>query len=233
MRLPSKSLAAVLAALSLSAPGFAQDSTAPEVAAPAPPALEASAPAREASPDATRDFKAERLALAASKGYNAYAIGDKERSLVDAYYAIEQAADTTPEKRKAAIDDMLQQLPLSFFPHAIAARWYRERFESSSPPDQSLYDEGYRQHRIAQGIMDSIADSGDGASQDTAWVVIHVGEEYMLMEYLELQPKDQSLLFDSKGRAYDAFRVVDKEGKERQVFFDISAFFGKGFDLDP
>ena len=77
--------------------------------------------------------------------------------------------------------------------------------------------------------------SGDGATQQTA-IVIHsnnegdgVGKEYEILRYLGLRPTTQSLIFDEKsGKPYDMIEVIDPmTGETRQVWFDISKYFGK------
>ena len=50
-------------------------------------------------------------------------------------------------------------------------------------------------HRtVFRGLVDSIRNSGDGKSTETAWVVIDVHEEYVLLRVLGFAPSEQSLL---------------------------------------
>ena len=68
--------------------------------------------------------------------------------------------------------------------------------------------------------------SGDGLSQATAYKVSSVAQEYEILRYLGLQPRVQSLIIGKK--PYDVIRAVDPvTGKEREVWFDISKFFGR------
>ena len=77
--------------------------------------------------------------------------------------------------------------------------------------------------------------SGDGMTQQTAIVIYSngegegVGKEYEILQYLGLRPGSQSLIVDQKsGKPFDMIEATDpKTGATRQVWFDISKFFGK------
>jgi hypothetical protein len=242
MRLPRPSLSVSGRALAVGVlacmfamPGFAQEAAAPGVT-PSTRAGDvrtdkdtpaARAPANDdcCSPS---EIRARRMALAAAEDYDGYAQSAKESELLDAYYAIEESPDSTPEQRKAVIDRMLDEIPLSFFTHSVASRYYRERYDASSPRDEALFETGFRHHRTAGAIIDSILESGDGESEATAWQVIHIGEEYLVLIHLELKKQKQSLVFGKNGKAYDVIEVTDKNGRKSRVYFDISSFFGKG-----
>ena len=50
-------------------------------------------------------------------------------------------------------------------------------------------------HRtVFRGLINSIRNSGDGKSPETAWVVITVHEEYVILRVLGFRPSQQSLL---------------------------------------
>lgn len=77
--------------------------------------------------------------------------------------------------------------------------------------------------------------SGDGKSQETAYVVFEkdemsgVDKEYEVLRYLGLKPSGQALV-TGKTKTYDAMTVVDpRTGATSTVWFDISKFFGKLF----
>ncbi|WP_309751331.1 hypothetical protein [Novosphingobium sp.] len=77
--------------------------------------------------------------------------------------------------------------------------------------------------------------SGDGKSQETAYVIYEnsegtgVAKEYVILRFLGLKPQGQALIFDEKsGKPYDVLTVLDPAtGKESEVWFDISNYFGK------
>ncbi len=78
---------------------------------------------------------------------------------------------------------------------------------------------------VLSGLIRSILQSGDGQSPETAFVVINVREEYILMELLGLTMQKQSVL-ESGGHIYDRLEVVDSEtGEERELYFNVDIPF--------
>ena len=220
--------------LALVVPAHAQDAAPlPAVAAPAaeaqapavPPDLQARIEAAE-----TRDYTAARLALAASPDYRPYAFALRESALMDKWVELLEDKKATLEERQALVDTLARELPLSYPANSAIARWYADRYEASEPRDPMLLEQGRPYYLALEGIIDSITGSGDGRSQDTAWRVIHIGEEYLVLSYLEYEVVDRLLVFGTDGRPFDVFRVKDAEGKDRTVHFDVSLFYGKGGD---
>ncbi|HTQ96132.1 MAG TPA: DUF4919 domain-containing protein [Candidatus Acidoferrum sp.] len=75
---------------------------------------------------------------------------------------------------------------------------------------------------IFQGLLNSIIDSGDGKSPETAYVVIDVHEEYVVLHFMGVgMPKSQSYLHKN-GHAYDAIVFIDpKTNAESTVYFNV------------
>lgn len=72
-----------------------------------------------------------------------------------------------------------------------------------------------------QGLIDSIMHSGDGKSMATAYEVVEVHEEYVVLRYLGLMPGEQSLL-NQGAHSYDKMVAVDPRTNEKvQLFFNI------------
>lgn len=88
--------------------------------------------------------------------------------------------------------------------------------------------------KVPKAIAKELA-SGDGLSKETAYVIFEnsegtgVSKEYVILRFLGLKPLGQALIFDEKsGKPYDMLTVLDPAtGKEREVWFDISKYFGK------
>jgi hypothetical protein len=76
-----------------------------------------------------------------------------------------------------------------------------------------------REHEIVVGLLQSIR-TGDGSSQDEAFTVIMVGEEYAMMRAFGFAVESQALA-PSGGHSYDLLHVVDADGKARIIFFQI------------
>jgi uncharacterized protein DUF4919 len=77
------------------------------------------------------------------------------------------------------------------------------------------------QKRWFHGLVDSILDSGDGKTKETAFVVISVPEEYSFLRAFGLAVTQQTLI---DGRI-DALLVADGSGKSTTVYFDPAAHF--------
>ena len=71
--------------------------------------------------------------------------------------------------------------------------------------------------------------STDGASKEGAFKVKSVDEEYRILRELGLRPVQQSLVTGDDHKPYDLIEATDSQGSSRQVWFDISSFFGKEF----
>lgn len=87
---------------------------------------------------------------------------------------------------------------------------------------------------VPKAIAKELA-SGDGKSRNTAFIIYEntegagVPKEYVILRFLGLKPLGQSLVYDEKsGKPYDVLTVLDPAtGKESEVWFDISNYFGK------
>jgi len=85
--------------------------------------------------------------------------------------------------------------------------------------------------QVSSGRIAKILKTGDGKTQETAYQVKSVGEEYQVIRSLGLQPKEQALIINGK-KSYDLMTVIDpKTGEKIEIWFDISSFFGKEFDF--
>ncbi len=110
------------------------------------------------------------------------------------------------ESATAALESRLQACPVDITLHMYAAFVLEEldRVEES-------------QHHIQwfEGLMDSILESGDGRTSETAFVTISVSEGYAVMRAFGLQPKSQALTGDLR----DQFVATDEAGEEHVIYF--------------
>jgi hypothetical protein len=81
-------------------------------------------------------------------------------------------------------------------------------------------------HRtVFRGLINSIRNSGDGKSPETAWVVINVHEEYVILRVLGFRPSQQSLV-NQNGHSYDVMKVKNAEdGTEQAFYFNVDIPF--------
>ncbi len=78
---------------------------------------------------------------------------------------------------------------------------------------------------VANGLLNSIEQSGDGMTPETAYVVIGIAEEYSLLGAKGLQVAKQSLLQTERGPV-DALDVINPTNNERStVYFNVSRLF--------
>lgn len=81
------------------------------------------------------------------------------------------------------------------------------------------------EQKIADGLWDSLTDSGDGESEKTAFVVATWHDEARLLtKYLKLQQRaSQTTVRGSNGRYYDIIQAGTPQ-RVRTVFFDVSLY---------
>lgn len=82
---------------------------------------------------------------------------------------------------------------------------------------------------VLQGLLKSITDSGDGKTPETAYQVIDVHEEYVLLHFMRVAlPESQSYLHKN-GHAYDEIKFKDPAtGKEAVLYFNVDIPAKKG-----
>jgi len=85
-------------------------------------------------------------------------------------------------------------------------------------------DQAEFHHAVFKGLVDSILNSGDGLSLKTAWVVISVHEEYVILRVQGMRPGSQSVLH-SDGHSYDKMTVKDDSGAEHTFYFNVDIPF--------
>lgn len=79
-------------------------------------------------------------------------------------------------------------------------------------------------HTVFRGLIDSIRSSGDGKSPATAWVVISVHEEYVVLRALGFKPSGQSLM-NQNGHSYDVMKAKSGDGTEQTFYFNVDIPF--------
>jgi hypothetical protein len=76
-------------------------------------------------------------------------------------------------------------------------------------------------HRfVADGLVRSVMSQGDGKTQETAYHVIDVSEEYAFFRMMGLTPKSQGAAAPKDGEAIvDTMTVIDNRTKEARVMY--------------
>lgn len=74
---------------------------------------------------------------------------------------------------------------------------------------------------VLQGLLDSIMYPGDGKSFETAFQVIQVHEEYVVLRFMGLMPSKQSMS-EKNGHSYDVMEAVNPKSNEKvTLYFNI------------
>ena len=82
------------------------------------------------------------------------------------------------------------------------------------------------------GLVDSIIQSGDGKSPETAMTVIEVREEYDVLDVLGFEQESQTLV-EKDGKRFDFLVAKNSEtGETRDFYFNIDLFYDKAVEID-
>ena len=161
--------------------------------------------------DSGVDYQALRFAYAAKPDFNPYGLtGASHR---DGMFKAYQAGDCVTAAKEAS-----QVLDVNFVnldAHIISDMCYGRLGKEA---DRA------REHAIATGLIRSIMDSGDGKTQQTAFVVISVDEEYSLLRVLRLKPGRQSLV-EGDAHKIDQLDTTRPDGQTQSVFFNVDRVF--------
>jgi uncharacterized protein HemY len=154
--------------------------------------------------DQTVDFQALRLAYTETKAYGPYG-GDaaSQKNLFASLKANEY------DKALESATTILAGNYLDIIGHFGSFVAHRELGHA----ELAAY------HRfVYEGLLNSIKNSGDGKSMETAFVVISTDEEYALFNYLGLRPTGQALVKE-KGHNFDKMTALDPKTNQSVVYY--------------
>lgn len=113
-----------------------------------------------------------------------------------------------------ALDRMMEGRWIDVPAHAVAAS-LAERMKNT--------DRFVLHRAFERGLLDSILDSGDGRSFETAWTVVTFAEESVVLDRLRLHGGARTLV-ERDGHHYDVHTFRDEAlGRETVVHFNIDA----------
>jgi hypothetical protein len=164
--------------------------------------------ARAKTGDANVDYLALRNAHAESPSYDPYGskLGKLQSEMFDAYRRADCAAVVAKAESILAVNFVHVDA------HLLAGLCHGKLGNEEATR---------RERQIARGLIDSILKSGDGKSEQSAFVVIQIAEEYSMLRLLGLQPLNQSLIH-AQGHSYDRFEAKSNDtGQQVVVFFNI------------
>ncbi len=181
-----------------------------------------SLPAMAAQPD----YRAERLKFAADPGYDPYGLVVAQKEMLEEHFRLANDPKTSVSEVNAPLKKLLDLYPLGIQVNFAVADFLEYLVKQAEEPDQELLEIASERREKANAILQSILDSGDGKSADTAYQVINTLEEYAVVDQFGLEPTKQALVASPKGH-YDMITAKDQDGTEHVIYFDISLFFGR------
>jgi hypothetical protein len=157
------------------------------------------------------DYQALRYSYAATPGFNPY--GGAATAHTGAMMKAFKAGDCPNVVKEAA--EVLDVNYTNIDAHMLSDLCYSRMGDDAQRAQH---------HATAAALLRSIASSGDGKSEGTAYVVIAVEEEYSLLSALGTKPKRQALI-QGDGHMFDRIDVTTSDGQTQAVFFNIDRVF--------
>lgn len=154
------------------------------------------------------DYHSLRMAYTRSDAYRPYA---NDLPTVEQMRAALQAHNMPVALE--AVQTLLDTNYLDIEAHIVADYIFVRMDE----PDRSAF------HRIfGKGLLDAIRATGDGTRFETAYIVIDIPEEYVLLRVAGLRMKRQSLQ-KHDGQWFDVIEAEDvRSGQQQRVYFNVN-----------
>src|SRR5437764_7503883 len=164
--------------------------------------------ARAKTGDADVDYLALRNAYAESPDYDPY--GSKLTGLQNAMFEAYRREDC------AAVLAKSESILAVNFVH-VDAHLFASLCHEKLGNEEAMR----REHEAARGLIGSILKSGDGKSEQSAFVVVQIAEEYNVLRVLGLRPSTQALIH-AQDHSYDRFEAKSGDtGRQIVIFFNI------------
>lgn len=165
--------------------------------------------------DTSIDFAKLRFAYTETKEYSAYGISAAENK---AMYDALNAKKYEDALKKA--EDILKTNFVEMNAHFVA-------FVSNEELGKSEKAEFHK--KVFSGLINSILDGADGKTAKTAYKVICVPEEYVVINFLGFRRTSQALV-NENGSKFDILTVVNNETNETaKLYFNIDTVW-KGYE---
>ena len=163
---------------------------------------------RVKSGDQTVDFRQLRLAYANSPGYDKGPDTDTQRK---AMLASLNAKDFANAIKNA--DVVLAAKYVDLDAHFVAYIAHRELKDTEKAEFHQF---------VLRGLLKSITTSGDGKTPETAFQVIEVHEEYVLLQFMGVGLPESQALLHKNGHSYDEIKFKDPASKqEATMYFNV------------
>ena len=170
------------------------------------------------------------MELAKSPDYNPYMLQVLHNELMGRHFELAQDPNSSIEEINEPLAELESIYPLGvqvnftvadFIDYVVVLMEEQGEARSDIEP---LIELANSRRQTARAILDSILDSGDGNSPESAYVVINIIEEYAVLDHFGLRLTNQSLL-NKDGKVYDLVVGTAEDGTERDFYFDVTIFF--------
>lgn len=160
------------------------------------------------------DYKALRMAYTQTKNYSAYGTDAEEKNKLFKALSEKRYKDVLP-----VAEGILKTNYVDMNAHFTSFVAYRELGDA----EKSEYHK-----TVFKGLIDSILNGADGKSAKTAYVVIYVPEEYVVLNYLGHKRGDQALVMED-GHRFDILTVTSESNETLKLYFNIDIVW-KGYE---
>jgi hypothetical protein len=161
----------------------------------------------------TNDFFTLRMAYTKTKDFTPYDVklSEVHKSIVNSIKSSKY------DEALALADSIFQYNYVDPKMHLYCGHIYRQLNDTA----KSNYH-----YSCYEGLINSIIQSGDGRSAETAFIVITTDEEYAVLNWYRLKLIEQSLI-NIDGHTFDLIQVEDeKANAEYEIYFNIDIPFG-------
>lgn len=185
-------------------------------------------PPLELDPAEVERYLVQRMAMANDPDYEPYPLTFLEHTLLTKHFTLAKDPKNTIEQLNEPLKALDKVNPLSVRLNLVLAKFlgYVSKQSSDAEQKQSLAKVAKQKRYRAAAVLQSILNSGDGQSPETAYVVINIPEENAVLDQFSLR-KDKQALMEQNGKHYDVVTAQDKSGKKHTLYFDIDHFYGK------
>lgn len=153
--------------------------------------------------DQTVDFTALRMAYTETPDYSPYGDREEHKAMYEAFKAKDYA------KTIKLAEKSLEKNYVDADTHFISYLAYKELKDEKKTAFHDF---------MVKGLLKSIIGGLDGKTTATAFKVIAVDEEYVLLRFMGMRVTGQGLV-QEKEHAYDAMTVVDPETNQTMTFY--------------
>jgi hypothetical protein len=164
--------------------------------------------------DTTIDYKALRMSYTETKDYSSYGTDPELRSKLFKANADKKYSDAI-----SIADIILKTNYVDINAHFVAYIAHRE----SGDAKKSKFHKA-----VFDGLVNSILNGADGKSAKTAFTVICVPEEYVVINFLGYKRGSQALVVED-GHRFDILTVTDDANTTHKLYFNIDIVW-KGYE---